>query len=267
MVLKVLVTGRNRKIAGDICEHLQSDKGYTTVKCDPVRAKLYDIILAELPKVIIICLGDELKETVQAYNVLKNAAKQGGCTVIVIASNEDEKFFMKYSEISKVSFLSRPVSLFALYEKLNQIEDELEKNKEKGLSQFREYEIEETESGRKRILVVDDDTEQLLHIKDQLEEFYDVTPVKSGDAAFKFLFKKTPDLILLDYMMPEQDGPSVLRKLRTVDEYADIPVIFLTGMTEREAVIKTLTELKPQGYMVKPSKKSEIVAKIIDVLG
>ena len=94
-----------------------------------------------------------------------------------------------------------------------------------------------------------------------------MTPVKSGEAAFKFLLKRKPDLILLDYLMPDQDGPQVLRQLRTVEEYADIPVIFLTGMTEKEAVIQTLTQLRPQGYIIKPSKKSEIVAKIIDVLG
>ncbi len=266
-MLKALVTGKNRKVASDICEHLELDRGYLTVKCDPVKSTLFDIILAELPKVIIICLGDETKETIEAYNVLKNAVKQGGCTTIVIASEEDEKFFMKYTELSKVLFLSRPVSLFALYEKMAEIEEQIKKNKENNLSLFREFVNEEEGSGRKRILVVDDDTEQLVHIKEQLEEFYDVTPVKSGEAAFKFLLKRKPDLILLDYLMPDQDGPQVLRQLRTVDDYSDIPVIFLTGMSEKDTVIQTLTQLRPQGYIIKPSKKSEIVAKIIDVLG
>ena len=56
------------------------------------------------------------------------------------------------------------------------------------------------------------------------------------------------------------------QRLRNSD-YKDIPVVFLTGVSEKETVIKTLVELKPQGYILKPSKKSEIVAKIIDVLG
>ena len=51
------------------------------------------------------------------------------------------------------------------------------------------------------------------------------------------------------------------------EETADIPIIFLTGVTEKMTVIETLTELMPQGYVVKPAKKSELVAKIIDVLG
>ena len=266
MLLKALVTGKNRKVAIDICEHLENDRGYMTVKCAPSKTALFDIVISELPRIVIICLGDETKETVQAYNVLKNVSGSGGFTTIVIANDDDEKFFIKYTELKRVLFLSRPVSLFALYEKLAQIEEDLKNNMESGLSAFREYVNEDTDR-RKKILVVDDDTEQLIHIKEQLEEFYNVTPVKSGDAAFKYLLKHKPDLILLDYLMPVQDGPMVLRSLREVEEYSDIPVLFLTGMTEKNTVIKTLTQLKPQGYLVKPAKKSEIVAKIIDVLG
>ncbi|MBQ7261828.1 MAG: response regulator, partial [Lachnospiraceae bacterium] len=84
---------------------------------------------------------------------------------------------------------------------------------------------------------------------------------------YKYLTRHRPDLILLDYLMPDKDGPQVLRELRMIREYADIPVVFLTGMSEKQAVLKTLKELRPQGYIIKPAKKSELVAKIIDVLG
>jgi CheY-like chemotaxis protein len=267
MKLKVLITGRNRKVCRDVGEHLEKDRGYLTVKAAPSKTGLFDIMLSELPKVIIICLGDETVETVKAFNVLKSVSMQSHCTIIVIANNEDEKLFIKYTELRKVLFLSRPVSLMALYEKLLAIEEELENCEEESV--FREFVNEDTDedSRRKKILVIDDDTEQLVHIKEQLEEFYDVAVVKSGDAAFKYLMKHTPDLILLDYLMPEKDGPQVLRQMRTIDEYAHIPVMFLTGMSERNAVLETLTELRPQGYIIKPARKSDLVAKIIDVLG
>ena len=269
MQLKVLITGKNRKVAKDVCEHLQADRGYVTVKCDPNKTSLFDLMLGELPKVVIICLGDETSVTVQAYNVMKSALRQGNITTIVVTDAEDEKLFIKYTELERVLFLSRPISLFALYEKLNEIEETLEGEKEKNLATFREFVNDDPDKGhkRKRILVVDDDTEQLLMIKEQLEEFYDVTCVKSGDAAFKFLAKKSCDLILLDYLMPDLDGPEVLRNIQDTKAWADIPVIFLTGVSEKNKVLQTLAELRPQGYIIKPSKKSEIVAKIIDVLG
>ena len=268
MQLKVLVTGKNRKVATDICEHLETDRGYVTIKCDPNKTALFDLMISELPKVVIICLGDESSVTVQAYNVMRSALSSGNITTIVVTDSDDEKMFMKYTELERVFFLSRPVSLFALYEKLSEIEKTIEDTKDNNLSAFREYVNEDGGGPRKKqILVVDDDTEQLVHIKEQLEEFYDVVCVKSGMAAFKYLAKKTPDIILLDYLMPMMDGPEVLRNIHDTSGWEDIPVVFLTGMTEKNKVLKTLAELKPQGYIVKPAKKSELVAKIIDILG
>ncbi len=266
--MKIIVTGRNKKVSGDICEHLENDRGYMTVRCAPSKAALADMVLAELPRVIIICTGDETWETVKIYDVLKDPVRHGDCTLIVIANEEDERLFMKFSALERVLFLSRPVSLFALYEKMQTIEEELEKKRETSSAAFREYIKEDADvSRRKKILVVDDDPEQLFHIKEQLEEFYEVSLVRSGEDAFKFLTKKRPDLILLDYLMPEKDGPQVLRELQMSSEYNDIPVVFLTGVTEKKAVLQTLKELRPKGYIIKPAKKSELVAKIIDVLG
>ncbi len=265
MKLQILVTGQNRRVATDLCEHLESDRGYLTVKCNANKVALYDVLLAEVPNVIIICLGNETLDSILSYNVMKDAVRGTHCTVIVVANEEDESYFKKHTVLDKVYFLSRPVPLLSLYEMLIRIEEGLEKNKEKRMSMFREFENENSPDRKKSILLIDDDTEQLVHIKEQLREFYNVTPVKSGEMAFKYLSKHIPDLILLDYMMPEEDGPSVLRRLRENEKYADIPVIFLTGMTEKNTVIRTLTELKPQGYIIKPSKKSELVGKIIDV--
>ena len=265
MKLQILVTGQNRRVATDLCEHLESDRGYLTVKCAASKVALYDVLLAEVPNVIIICLGNETLDSILSYNVMRDAVRGTNCTVIVVANEEDETYFKKHTTLDRVYFLSRPVPLLSLYEMLIRVEEKLEEDKEKTLSAFREYVNEEAGSGRRHILVVDDDTEQLINIKEQLREFYDVTPVKSGESAFRFLLKRIPDLILLDYMMPEEDGPSVLRRLREDPRYENIPVIFLTGMTEKNTVIRTLTELKPQGYVIKPSRKSELVAKIIDV--
>ena len=160
MKLKVLITGKNRKVASDISERLEKDRGYMIVKCGPTKKAVFDIILAELPKIVIICLGDESADTVKAYDVLRDATLRGLCMVIVIANDEDERIFIKHSELSRVLFLSRPVSLFALYEKLTEIEEKIEQKRENEMSAFREYVNERTDSRfrRKQILVVDDDT-------------------------------------------------------------------------------------------------------------
>ncbi len=269
MKLKILVTGRNKKVAGDICDHLELDRGYMTIRCEASKATLYDLVLAELPRVIIICMGDETWETVKIYNILKDPVRRGRCTIIVVANEDDEKLFMKFTDLERVLFISRPVSLFALYEKMDDIEEKAAAEKEKDSSAFWEYVNEDAinRAKRKRILVVDDDSEQLFNIKEQLDEFYDVSLVRSGDAALKFLSKHIPDMILLDYLMPDKDGPQVFKEFQKTPEYAAVPVVFLTGMTEKKAVMQTLRDLRPKGYIVKPVKKSALVAKIIDVIG
>lgn len=266
--IKIMLTGRNKRIASDISEHLISDRECTAVKCPPTKSALFELVPAELPNVIIICLGDESRDTVKAFDVLRECIKLGAATVIVVANDTDREIFMENTELERVYFLSRPVSLFALYDKLNEIEDKIEAAKKAGSALMTEWvNPSSIDTSKKHILVVDDDPEQLAQIKEHLKEFYEVTLVASGKNVIRYLQKYRVDLILLDYLMPEMDGPEVYKRLRANEDYKDIPVVFLTGVSEKETVVKTLVDLKPEGYMLKPSKKSEIVAKIIDVLG
>ena len=268
MRLKIMLTGKNRRIAKDVSEHLENDRDYITVKCASSKEALFEMVPQEMPNVIIICLGDETKDTVCVFDVLKECTKMGGVTIIVIASEEDRKIFINNTKLERMFFMERPVSLFALYDKLNEVEEAVESNKNNGAQLLEEYVNPHANDlpPRKRILVVDDNTEQLLQLKEHLQEFYDVSLVTSGEAALRFFEKKTADLILLDYMMPKMNGPEVLARLRARNDLWRIPVIFLTGVSERDTVVKTLVELKPQGYIVKPAKRWELVGKIIEVL-
>ncbi len=119
---------------------------------------------------------------------------------------------------------------------------------------------------RRLILVVDDDPLMLKMLKEQLHEEYDVATAVSGKIALKFLDRKHPDLILLDYEMPVESGAEVLEKIRAREETKEIPVVFLTGVSEREKIQEALA-LKPQGYLLKPverSKLMEIIRKVAD---
>ena len=85
---------------------------------------------------------------------------------------------------------------------------------------------------------------------------YDVSVAQSGLSAIRCLTLDRPDLILLDYEMPVCDGSQVLEMLRAEKEFADIPVIFLTGRRDRESMIKVMP-LKPSGYLLKHSKPAD----------
>lgn len=269
MDFNVVVCGRNRRIAADICDHLKKDRGISAKKSASTKSALLELALHETPHMVIVCLGDESTEEIKVYDVLKDCEKVGLTTIIVIGNETDRKHFMTESAVGRIYFLSRPVSLLALYTKIDEVKRNINDDTINALSLFTEFinPNANKEFERKHILVVDDDPEQLYQIKEHLKEFYDVTAVASGAAAFRYMERFKVDLILLDFIMPDMDGPEVFKQLRSMPILKDIPVVFLTGVSDRDKVKMVLVDLGPQGYILKPTKKSELVAKIIDVLG
>lgn len=125
---------------------------------------------------------------------------------------------------------------------------------------------EDKQAERRHILVVDDDPLMLKMLKEQLHDEYDVATAISGKIAMKFLERKKTDLILLDYEMPEENGPAVLEKIRAKDSIKDIPIVFLTGVSEREKITEALA-LRPQSYLLKPIDREKLLKVITDVIG
>jgi CheY-like chemotaxis protein len=124
----------------------------------------------------------------------------------------------------------------------------------------------QAKSERKHVLVIDDDPMLLKLIKEHLHEKYDVATAISGKIAHKFLETKKTNFILLDYEMPVENGPEVLKKIRENHEFDDIPVVFLTGITDREKIKEALM-LKPQGYLLKPIDKDKLLGTVEKFIG
>lgn len=114
---------------------------------------------------------------------------------------------------------------------------------------------------KKRILIVDDDPAMTRMIKNLLSEKYRVFMAGSGMNAITFLAKNTVDLILLDYEMPVVSGAKVLEMIRTESATSSIPVMFLTGKSDKETVMEVLA-LKPEKYLLKSMKPSQWVVEI-----
>ena len=122
---------------------------------------------------------------------------------------------------------------------------------------------EDTNSYKRKILVVDDSGVALRSIKSWLENKYQVILANSGAMAIKCMVMKRPDLVLLDYEMPICDGRQVLEMIRAEEDFADIPVIFLTNKNDRESVC-SVSALHPEGYLLKTMDPKQIVKSIDD---
>jgi adenylate cyclase len=113
-----------------------------------------------------------------------------------------------------------------------------------------------------RILVVDDAPENIQAISTILRaQGYQVLAATEGARALDVLGKVRPDLLLLDVIMPGMDGFEVCRRLKATPELAEIPVIFLTGKTETEDVVRGF-EVGAVDYVTKPFNAHELLARV-----
>jgi signal transduction histidine kinase len=112
------------------------------------------------------------------------------------------------------------------------------------------------------ILIVDDVPTNLKVLGDILkEDGYKVRPVPNGALALQVAEKETPDLILLDIMMPDMDGYEVCRRLKANQQLHDIPVIFISALNETNNVVKAL-KYGGVDYVTKPFKAEEILVRV-----
>ncbi len=115
----------------------------------------------------------------------------------------------------------------------------------------------------KRVLVVDDDVKTVEVVSLYLKhDGYRVLAAYDGIEALRLARESKPDLIVLDIMLPGQDGMEICRALRTE---SDIPIIMLTARTEEEDKLKGL-DLGADDYIVKPFSTRELAARIRTVL-
>jgi CheY-like chemotaxis protein len=112
-----------------------------------------------------------------------------------------------------------------------------------------------------RILCVDDETDILLVLKTALRDDYEVSTATNGPDALAMIEEEQPDLVLLDMMMPEMDGIEVLEEIRRMPHLASLPVIFLTGVSDRAKVREALDK-GTQYYLVKPFDCTELMNRV-----
>ena len=174
--------------------------------------------------------------------------------VLLVGTLEECRYFQKTYDTEQFDYAVRPTTLSVIMNKcfkLLRMNDTVTAEKEK--------------EGLKSILAVDDSGILLRSVKGMLDKKYDVSVATSGMAAIKQAKKKLPDLILLDYEMPDWDGKRTLEEILKDDELKDVKVVFLTAVTDR-AHIEAVLKLKPSGYLLKPIDQTRLIDTIEKVL-
>ncbi|HCF30632.1 MAG TPA: DNA-binding response regulator [Cyanobacteria bacterium UBA11049] len=114
----------------------------------------------------------------------------------------------------------------------------------------------------KRLLLIDDDPNLILLVKDYLEfRGYEVITAENGREALEVLEQEIPDMIICDVMMPEMDGYAFVNQVRQEERTSWIPILFLSAKGQSQDKIKGLN-IGADVYMVKPFEPEELVAQV-----
>ena len=302
MKYKLLLTGKNETVIDDFFR--QMSDAFEVVTTSTRYADLTRHMSFFQPDIFVYCLYNETRDDLTQIATMKSRLSNNKVPLVIIGAKDDCDEFIQVSINAPDLVLHRPLSVGTIQSKITALAKDInfrkavnEKNEEKsasisggGRASERPAPIEidrdsinklmdqlaSPDGGtgplpnipgrRKHILVVDDNAMMLKMLKEHLHDQYDVATAASGRVALKFLERKTTDLILLDYEMPEESGPDVLEKLRASDMTKNIPVIFLTGVTDAKKIKEALS-LNPQSYLLKPVDRDKLLDTITKTIG
>lgn len=280
MKYKILINGGNSALLRDFFVNTTDFKCMSTSGYWVDLSAHYEMFQPD----VYVCIS-EYADPQQLSQIKRLKTNPIFCKVPVVMIT-DEDCFEYFSNENKYNnnvidvILSRPITISAICDKvirlLRDIEEEKQRIAEEAERRAAEIMAEEEKmaealgkkehNGRRHILVVDDDKSILKLMKAALEEKYDVTAIAGGKMALKFLETKTPDLVFLDYEMPVENGPEVFKKIKKMDSAMNVPVVFLTGIADREKITEVLA-LKPHGYLLKPINMERVNETINKLLG
>lgn len=273
MKKKILVTGTNTAIVKDFIMH--SDPYFKALGSTDCWHDIHKHFELFEPEAYIIFPESPSDDVVSFVNRLKSHVSYNHCPIFLCASIDVCADIQRTNPRFVDLMLKRPVSADNLSLRIVKYFDDLEKmriaeEKAKSLefvpdeeeNQSKEEAVSDT---KKHILVVDDDRSMLKMLKSALEDKYEVTTMVNGILVEKFLGTRKVDLIILDYEMPVKTGAEVLKDIKKFDKTNEIPICFLTGVSDREKIMEILS-LRPNAYMLKPVNMEQLLTTISNLI-
>lgn len=292
MKYKILLTGNNKMIINEFFTYM--DFSFECLSTSDRYDDIVNHVKYIQPDAIVYCLYGENPDDLKRFVNVERKIAEKRIPIIIVGDSEECDQFERIAPTMEVNMFRKPLSSQKLEEGIVKLLKEKRPNAgeegrsvtvarddiktkdvmrvaEQLLAQIAKEEEKEkalqAEAERKKhILVVDDDSSVLKLLKGYLAERYDVATAISGKIALKFLETKKTDMVLLDYEMPVENGAEVLVKIRGNQATANLPVVFLTGVTDKKKILEVLA-LKPQGYLTKPIDMEKLSSTIKGVLG
>ncbi len=282
MKYKVLITGNNKAVINEFFHNM--DFNFECIST----SNRYDDVVNHLkyinPDVFVYCLLGETPEEMKRFVNEEREISKKQIPIVIIGESSECTQLLKVAPVINPTIFQKPYSFQNIEEKIVEMLDNKKKTVQNSFKKDKDVILkasdaiksaekllanleakEKLEGRKKHVLVIDDDSGVLKLVKGYLSSKYDVATAKSGKVAMKFLETKSTDLIILDYEMPEENGATVLRKLRAIEKTKNIPVVFLTGIREKDKIQEVLA-LNPSGYLLKPIDMLKLSSLLKNIL-
>lgn len=278
MKYKILLNGRNGGLVSDFIQH--TDAFFDTLSTSECWQDIVGHFKVFNPDAYVCFVEREYERTINTINRLKEDSDYNGAAVVIIADSDTCNSIEATSRYTANVLIRRPVTPDNLMLRITRYFDELNEAKERAEARVAAKKAEEqakqaaleaeaakrlAASGEKKhILIVDDDRNVLKLVKAGLGDKYEITAMINGVMVDKLIDTKKVDLIILDYEMPIETGADIFRRLKANPKAADIPVCFLTGVSEREKILEVMS-LKPHSYLLKPIDMDMLASTIVNL--
>lgn len=250
---KILLVGKLNKNTKDLYERLS--KRFQVQVSAGIIEVVEGMVEVIRPNMVLMNVMEYEDIDEEVFGLLKKTYED--LPVLLFGTEASCSRYKDYCKKGQFVELHRPVNLEILIKHCFQLCGE------RGALVGNNQESEEQEM--KKILVVDDSPITLRGIKAMLDKNFKIAVATSGEQAIQVMKKRRPDLILLDYEMPGIDGRETLERIRADQELCEIPVIFLTGVADKEHIAAVL-KLNPAGYFLKPAERNRLISAIEEVL-
>ena len=248
MKKKILLIGKISEILGSIHDSLDEryDVQISSIQLNTVAGMIKVI----RPSLLVIC-------TIGVYDLEPDFAawinnNSGNLPVVFIMKKEDVPDIRRFCFSDRFTYLNTPINLDSICDTCCSL-------LEGGLA------VPYESGSLKKILAIDDSPVVLRYVKNILSNEYEVLLATSGEMGLKKAKEVRPDLILLDYEMPGMDGKEAFLNLKVDVATEDIPVIFLTSVSDTKKVREVLG-MHPAGYILKPMDAEQLLTKVKKVL-
>lgn len=249
---RILLLGRLDRTAEELYKCLC--RNYQVQFCTDTSETMQNMMRITKPDMVMINAAEKDDIGAKVFDFL--ATFYLHLPVVVVGTKENCDVYEKYYNGDNVVPIYRPVTTTAVLEQCAKI---------LASGKYIDPNAKKEEVKLKHVLIVDDSAVTLRSVKALLDKKYRVSVATSGEMALKSMERSLPDMVLLDYEMPDCDGKQTLEMLRANETMKDVPVMFLTGVADKQHIAAVL-QLNPVGYLLKPPEKEKLLEAIETVL-